>query len=276
MSLLWREQIRIALAPQQVTLLRLTRGWAPRVREKRVITCDLSKPGDPPWHNALATLNAALPAFARKKSNVVVILSNHFVRYALVPYSDQISSKEEDLALVRHQFTHVYGTAVEQWALRLSDDGRSATRVASAIDQGLVTALQDIFQSGKLNLTSIQPYLMAAFNQWRHRFADAALFALIEHGRLCLATFHQHQWHSIKTVKIGEDWYSELASLLNREKLLSGLDTANRIPVFIIAPDQLELDQAQQQEYAIQLLRPKLAAGTTDAADASYYMAMAG
>ncbi len=278
MSPLWRDQIRIAIAPQQVTLLRLARGWTPRVREKHVIACDASKPGEPLWHNALATLASALPAFTGKKSEVIVILSNHFVRYGLIPHSDQISSKQEDAALVRHHFTHIYGNAADLWALRLSDDGRSVIRVASAIDQGLVDALQNIFQSGKLTLTSVQPYLMAAYNQWRHRFADAALFALIEQGRLCLATFQQRQWHSIKTVKIGDDWYSELASLLDREKLLSGIDaaTANRIPVFIIVPDQVELNQAQQQEHSIQLLRPKLGAGTTDATHASNFMAMAG
>ncbi len=275
MSPLWRDQIRIAIAPQQVTLLRLARGWTPRIAEKRVIACDAGAPGEPLWRNALDTLASVLPEFARNKSEIIVIISNHFVRYGLIPYSDQLSSKQEDAALVRHHFTHIYGNAADQWALRLSDDGRSVIRVASAIDQGLLDTLNTVFQPGKLNLSSVQPYLMAAYNQWRHRFADAALFALIEQGRLCLATFQQHQWHSIRTVKISDDWYGELASLLNREKLLSGIDaaTANRIPVFIIAPDQVELNQAQQQEHAIQLLQPKLGAGTTDA---SYFMAMAG
>jgi len=275
-SPLWRDQIRIALAPQQVTLLRLRRGWTPRVTEKRVIPCVDNKPGEPLWHNAITTLASALPEFAKRKSEVVVILSNHFVRYALIPYSEQISRKQEELALVRHQFTQIYGEAVEQWALRLSDDGCDDNRVASAIDQALLDALHAVFQSGNLILTSVQPYLMAAFNQWQHRFADSALFALIEHGRLCLSTFHHRQWHAIKSIKIGEDWYQELAALLNREKLLSGIDVTGNIPVFIVAPDAVELNQAQQQEHAIQLLRPKSLTGTTDAKDASYFMAMAG
>lgn len=280
MSPLWRDQIRVVLCPQQVTLMRLARGWTPRVAGMSTVTCDTAKPGEAPWRSALAALESALPEFGKRRADAVVVLSNHFVRYALVMHNRQISSADEEQALVRHSFARIYGDTADRWALRLSDaGGDEGLRVASAVDQELQEALRALFQTSKLTLCSIQPFFMAAFNQWCHQFKGSAWFALVEPGRLCLARFQNNQWHSIRTVAIGDDWFRDLTLQLERERLMSGSDApdaAAKDPVFVFAPGCAEPLPAQAEEHSIQILRTSLPPGGEEPAEAPYAMALAG
>jgi len=252
---LWRDQIRIVLSPRQVALLRLTRGWKPKIISKFVVPCAATKPGEPPWRNTLAGLDAAITEFGtHKKADAVVVLSNHFVRYALVEHCDQINTEEEEMALVRHSFSTIYGDNAGRWALRLNDAGvRDGVRIASAVDQDLQESLREKFKTTKFRLRSIQPYLMAAFNQWRHRFNSSAWFVLGEQGKLCLAKFQGSQCYSIKAMRISDDWPHELAMCLEREKRLLGFDTASatsaaEVPVFVFAPGYSETSPPQAKE----------------------------
>ena len=241
MSPLWRDQIRVVLGPQRVTLLRLARGWTPRIARKCVAPCEPVKPGEASWRRALTALDAAIAEFGEHRADTVIVLSNHFVRYALVEHSEQISTDAEEMALVRHSFSTIYGDSADGWALRLNDAGdRDGFRIACAVDQDFQESLMARFTTTKFRLRSIQPYLMAAFNQWRHRFNGSVWFVLGEPGKLCLAKFHERQCYSIKAMRIGDDWQHELDICLEREKLLQGIDAAaaavTEAPVFVFAP----------------------------------------
>lgn len=254
MSPLWRDQIRIVLCPQHVALVRLARGWTPRITRKCVVPCDAATPGKASWCSTLTALEAAITEFGEHKADTVVVLSNHFVRYVLVEHSDQLSTEAEEMALVRHSFSTIYGTDVDRWTLRLDDaGGRDGFRIASAVDQDFQESLRERFKTTKFRLRSIQPYLMAAFNQWRHRVNGSAWFVLGEQGKLCLAKFRDNQCYSIKTMRIGDDWSHELTVCLEREKLLLGFDTASaaavsQVPVFVFAPGYSETNPPQEKE----------------------------
>lgn len=254
MSPLWRDQIRIVLSPWRVTLLQLARGRAPRITRKCVIPCDAAKPGEASWRPTLTALEAAITEFGEHKADAVVILSNHFVRYVLVEHSDQLSTEEEVMALVRHSFSTIYDTNAVRWALRLNDaGGRDGFQIASAMDQDFQESLRERFKTSKIRLRSIQPYLMAAFNHCCHRFNDSAWFVLGEQGKLCLAKFHDDQCYSVKAMRIGDDWSHELAVCLERERLLLGLDATstaavNEVPVFVFAPGYSESNPPQEKE----------------------------
>lgn len=256
MSPSWRDRLRIFLAPHQLILVRIGRGWSPRVDVQRTLTCAPAPSATPPWQAALATLAVALPEFSTRPGDVEVILSNHFVRYILIPDSDQINSVAEEQALVRHHYTRLYGSNAVNWVLRLSDPGVDAgPRLASAVDAGLLQGLNERFGSGKLSLCSIQPNLMAAFNDVRAQLATDAWFALIEPGRLCLARFEHSQWRALKTIKIGAAWLPDLLTLLERERLLAGIDTtADSTPVYVHTTGCSEISPAQAKEHSLLLL----------------------
>lgn len=155
--------------------------------------------GREPWDGAVAALRARQwPQPAR----VGVVVSNHFVRYALVPWNATLASPAEEQAYVRHHFVRVHGERAKSWALRWSEDGADAPRLASAIDAGLLQALKQSFPAGKARLVSIQPALMAAANRARAAMPAAGAWLVCAEGdRACVALHASGRWRSVQNAK---------------------------------------------------------------------------
>jgi hypothetical protein len=144
-----------------------------------------------PWEDAIARL-----APLDKKRRTTVVLSNHFVRYAVVPWSEGLDSPAEEQAYVRHHFARIHGERAKAWALRWCDNGD--TRLASAIDQPLLEALKQVLP----RLVSVQPYLMAAINRCRAAIPKSgAWLALVEQERACIALHAGGRWRSVQNAR---------------------------------------------------------------------------
>ena len=140
-----------------------------------------------------------------------MILSNHFVRYAIVPWSEGLDSAAEEEAYVRHHFAKIHGERAKSWALRWSGNG--ATRLASAIDPGLLDALKQALP----RLVSLQPYLMAAINRCRKSIPKSgAWLALVEEERACIALHAGGRWQSVQNTR------GAWLDLLDRERHRAG------------------------------------------------------
>jgi len=235
-SLLLRDQLRIKLSPEMVAMVRLGRGLHPEVVARKSVTCAVSSHDGAPWAKVLEGLDALLGTMEGEKIDAVVTLSNHFVRYALVPWNEQITDLGEEQAFIRLCFTQTYGADARQWALRASPAGYGESRVASAIDQGLLEGIERIASAHGVRLMSLQPYLMTMFNQWREELQDAsAWFVVAEPGRLCISQLQQACWHTVRTIKVGDDWQQALQNLLEREYLISE-SAKERGTVYLYAP----------------------------------------
>ncbi len=222
MSLLSRDEIRITLGPERVWLERMRGGIRRGAVTTHAVPCDIPASDEMPWAKSLESLAWGLRKLEGAKVDATVVLSNHFVRYALVPWSEQISGQDEEQAFIRHCFTQTYGEHAQGWAFRMSPGGYGEMQVASAIDQGLLDGLERVAATHGLRLVSLQPHFMTAFNQWRHRLLDPApWFVVAEPGRLCVSQLQQGHWSSLRTVKVGEDWQQALRKLLERELLVS-------------------------------------------------------
>ena len=127
----------------------------------------------------------ALGGFKAMKE-LTVVLSNHFVRYAVIPALDGAASREEELALARFHFARVHGERVKGWEVRLSP----GTRLACAVDAALVEGLKAC--------ASVQPFLMWAFNRWRRRIPrSGAWLVLREPERVCVGMVAGNDWRSV-------------------------------------------------------------------------------
>ena len=181
MSRLWAERVVITLAPAE------------------------DSAGDQePWRGALEALERKIPPL-KNRTDVSIVLSNHFVRYALVPPQSGAASADEELALARFQFVKIHGERAKAWEVRVSGE------VACAIDTALLSGLKEIFSKQKgARLASIQPYLMAAYNQWRPRIPrDGAWLVLVEPERVCLARLAAQGWASVHNGR-ETDWEQAL------------------------------------------------------------------
>jgi len=195
-SRLFPERLLVRLAPADVTVGAKRYGCDPAF-------------GSQPWHGALE----ALKGIAWPRSRVTVVLSNHFVRYALVPWSAALASAQEEQAYLRHHFAKIHGERAKSWLLRASEGAPRAPRLASAVDGELVAAIKAAFAKGRAKLVSVQPSLMHVFNGARATLPDAGAWLVIaEAERACVALHAHGGFRSVQNAK------GEWRTLLERER----------------------------------------------------------
>jgi hypothetical protein len=110
----------------------------------------------------------------------------------------------------------------------MSGSAGDSDRFASAIDAALLQAIQGCFpRGGRLKLASVQPYLMAAFNQWRGAMPlERAWLLLVEPQRFCLGLLHNGRLTAVRNVKGELDTPEQWAELLDRERhLVAGAES---------------------------------------------------
>lgn len=237
---LLRDKVCITLSPDRVEMVRLGRGLQPAVVSRHTVSCDMAGPDEAPWLRALDSLDAGLHVLGGKRMDAEVVLSNHFVRYALVPWSEEISDESESLAFTRYCFSQTYGNDAQRWALRTSSSGYGETQVSSAVDQDLLDGLDRISTAHSLRLVSMQPYFMTAFNRSLNQLRGSVMwFVVAEPGRLCVSRLQQGRWCNLQAVKADDDWLDTLKNLLEREFLVSEAGT-ERGEVYLFAPGYME------------------------------------
>ena len=197
MSPLFPERLLARLAPAEIT-----------VGAKRY-PCDPAF-GNEPWHGAIE----ALKAVSFPRARVTVVLSNHFVRYALVPWSAALATPAEEAAYLRHHFAKIHGERAKGWLFRAAEGRRGEPRLASAVDGELIGAIKAIFaKAGKAKLVSVQPALMHVFNSTRVTVPDAGAWLVIaEPDRACVALHANGAFRAVQNAK------GEWRTLLERER----------------------------------------------------------
>lgn len=274
MSPLWRDELRIVLCPDRVILARLGRGWRPRVLTKEVLPFQPGANGFE-WQPSLDALADRLKGAKDESANAVVILSNHFVRYTLVRWDEQLTDPREQEALARICFQKTYGDLANDWTIRMSDEGYGLPCIACAIDRMLPEAIVRTLAPTRLRLTSIRPYFVAAFNQWRRRLGDTRSFLLVaEPGRVCAGLLGDEKWFSVRMIPILDNLVDELPELLHREALLAGLDSI--VTSYLFAPEEPNFVLPAGAGIAVETLKLPAREGFSPYTDARFGMALSG
>ncbi len=268
------DRILIALAPDSLALLRVSGGARPRVSEKRTVACDPAL-GAAPWQGAAAALAQVAGETRDAKADVTVVLSNHFARFILVPWSEGLGNAEERTAFVRYCFAKVHGERSKDWDLRLSPTPAGSTRIASAVDSSLVQAVRAAFPAAaRARLVSLQPYLMAAFNRWRKDVKDErAWFLLVEPQRACLARLEGGRWSAVRNTRGSFDEPAQWAGLLDRERHRVGGDGASD-GVYVHAPRNGRALSVEGDGWTFKSLALAPAEGLTPAESEPFAMAL--
>ncbi|MDP1681629.1 MAG: hypothetical protein Q8L39_07620 [Burkholderiales bacterium] len=274
MSPLWRDQVHIALAPDRLVLVRVSGGLAPKVLAKTIVPVATTQEGG--WKAVLATLAKVLMADHQwQDAETSVVLSNYFVRYQLIAWSDEIETDEEREAYVRASFSQVYGEGIADWAYSVSETGRGASWLAAAIDRPLLAQLEASIGNGRSKLVSVMPHLMPTFNAARREIKRRdAWLVQVENKKLLLGLILGGHWQSIGSRQVSDEaWQQELPLLLDREWRLKGMGNAPRA-VYVSAPEAKQAALDGEGKWIFQWLRPKLKYGFTGQADVAYAMAV--
>jgi hypothetical protein len=228
-SLLSRDRLLVSLSPTVVSWVRLrsalktravAHGWVEAIAATAADTGADSGAGREPWAGAVAALRAQALTWSRERVAVTVVLSNHFVRYALIERPAPGVSRDEELALARFHFTRLHGERALGWDVRVATADRGSRRVASAVDRELLEALRATFpRVARPRLKSVQPYLMCAFNRWRHKFdSRGGWLVLVEPGKVCLAMLTRNVWSTLQNMRTAPRAHHDWLALLEREK----------------------------------------------------------
>lgn len=271
----WRDHYVAVLTPGCVTLVRRRRGLHGE--------CDL-KADQPVAASADGSLAASLAAtealatlLARPEvgaGELTVLLSNHFVRYQIVPWSDAVGTPDELAALARIGFEQVYGGEAADWQIEVAPEAAGKPRLAAAVSLALLDRLRAIAGASRLRLSAVQPYLVAAFNRLAEpRKHNDVLFVLAEPSRACLLVAVGGQWRGVR-VSASEDTPEALAALIERECQLLGLTDDKTPPILVHAPQRARMPLPTIGGVVPRMLPIGVPAALAPVADAQLAMAM--
>jgi hypothetical protein len=109
--------------------------------------------------------------------------------------------------------------------VKVTETAPHGARLACAVDRALIERLASVFVAAGVNLVSVQPFLVAAFNRIRRTVGNGSCWIVVEEpGRLTLALIQRGAWLAIRSRRSDERWRVALPEILEREGAFLGLD----------------------------------------------------
>lgn len=255
---LWRDSLRIVLAPDRLVLVRASR-WRRRISERSEVP--VAAADGPAWAAAVAALRRALDGGPWRECDVHVVLSDRLVRYLLVPASAPGAAARVDGRVVaEHYFREAYGDLVSGWTCALDDTpGADGLRLAVAVDRDLVNAVTGCFGGDAFRLQTVVPAMIVAFNHFRREWTGTAQwFAVTERDGACLCLYQDGGWREIRNIAVSDDLAGEMARVIARESVLAGLE-CKAGEVAVLDLDALDLAALEVQMRGVRRLAPRVA-----------------
>src|SRR5258705_3268573 len=156
------------------------------------------------WRASVDLLPLVLESFRNQKASVVI--ADQFVRYTLLPWSDTLKTHAQWLALARHRFCAIHGPLAAEWEIKFAETAPAGPRLACAADREMIDELAAKFTAAGVHLQSVQPFMIAAFNQVRHLTGGSCWLVVEEPGRLTLPFIQHGPWVAIPSRRIDQRW----------------------------------------------------------------------
>jgi hypothetical protein len=171
-------------------------------------------------------------------ADIDILLSNHFVRYAVIPPQSKIETPAELQAYAAFQMREIYGERATEWELSMSSWDPVTGAVCAAVERSFLQGLEELAASQRMRLKYVEPYFTSVFDHWHGSFDnERAWFALVETGRLCLALLEGGAWLRILNQRILDDVEEELLVALEREAMLFSAPAGTSGQVRLFAPE---------------------------------------
>lgn len=215
MSPSWRERWLVSLTPARVGVLRLGAGLRPKLQGQAVHACE-PEPGAA-WAAPVRALARLLEQAPARPLSLLVVVSNHFARYAIVPWTEGVHRDSERLAVAHAHFHTVFGPDASAWAIAAGEPEYGRATLAAAIDADLLTALRSLVSRRRAAvLASVRPHLSAALDAFHRALGGDNALALVEPGRLSIAFRRRDQWSEVVNRRVPTDRPGELAEALRQ------------------------------------------------------------
>ena len=230
----WRERLIIDVSPHRVAVTRYARGWRKRLLDHRQFPCGPATDAAD-WEPAVSALGTFLSAPGLAPANTVLVLSNHFVRYLLMPWNAQIARRSEELTVAGELLARQYGDAMLDWEVEVSGARVGSNRVAAAIDRRLLDAISSLFTGSAIRLQAVRPHFMHLVNEHRHTFSGDAWIVIKDSDRMLLGFLRDGDWLSLRSRPVTQAIAIE--PVLEQEALLHGILPVNE-KIYVYATDK--------------------------------------
>ena len=194
MSLSWLDRLTLFIHPQRIVLER--QPWRGAARRQ---TAEVAQPAtaETDWQPALAAAEALLKADGKRGGSLRIVVADHFVRYALLPWSEKISGQKLRLAMARALLKNTLGDKVESLEIALDQPVFGKNGIAAGIDRQLLAGLRAAAKAQRLRLKSLQPRLIVELVTRRAQLSDG-WFASIDREWLSLAGLRDGEIVSVR------------------------------------------------------------------------------
>lgn len=183
---------------------------------------------DASWEVALAALHGWLEQDGGKKLPLAVSLASRWCAMLMVPWSGALLERSSAQRFLHSQFAAVYGDSARAWRLAADDAPYGMPRLACGIDATLLQGVQEAAAAHGRRCLSIEPIVGPA---WRSiAGSKPAAFALVESGRLLLATTGGGRITALHSQSCAVAWGDELERAWRRWNLRAPqLDTIEQV-----------------------------------------------
>ncbi len=218
----WSERVEVHLRPGSVSIRR-ARLWSSGGEAKVVPLPARAMETSEPWRASVQALAREFDATREHGSALHVVLSDHFVRFAVVPWSADLINEAERSAFARLSFAQLYGQANEGWDIALDESLVAQPSIAAAIDRALLAALRELCSARRMRMASTLPAFVRDLNRHRASMrAEAFWLVRVEPGRLTLALRRGGQWIAVRTRRLDGAGAESLSGALRQEALACG------------------------------------------------------
>jgi hypothetical protein len=242
---LFIDELRVLVHPQRLVLLRLKRSFNHGLKQQLVhqqvveLQSD-SQTSDSHTQTIVENLKQVLAKREWQRVMPVIVMSNHFVRYSVIPWNIELTGVIERQAYLKHCFNLFFGESTKLWDFRMSEPEFGQSSIASAISSPLLTALHNVFEQSNLKIAAIYPQLMLAINQTlsevkKQKIAFSFWLIVIQSERVCLTLLIDGGWRLVKNVAIEADISAQVTALIQREIVNSNMN--DDMPVLLYWPE---------------------------------------
>lgn len=233
MSLPWLDRLHVVLAPATVVCATRRRGFGRAAAPQRtVLRCGPASEG-PPWAPAVDTLREWLAGQPLRGARVRVVLSDHFTRYAMLPWHGSLTGRAEREGLARHLFESRFGEVAQGWSVHVGRCGYGQAALACAVDRALLEAIEAACAMHGLRLSGACSLLAIAADGFAARVGRDAGLLVLEPGRLSGLSVQQGGCHAVHSMRLGRGAWD--GAWVARQADMMGMDRSR--PLYLAVAD---------------------------------------
>lgn len=221
-------ELRVVICCDEIEIFQFQRTWPGGhmvlLKHQRYLLSGNEHEALPPeamWQK----LHEILLPFAGQRWHVVLVLSNQYARWLVLPWQAEVHRQADKEIYYRHGLQQLFGGEMDDWQIRSFVSGYGQHTLVNALPLSLIESLHSIFAEHRLPIGVIVSAWMLSANQTLQMLRQQKLpmsgwVICRESSSLTIACLVQGEWQSIRYVPVDAEWRVILHQLLLREQVV--------------------------------------------------------